>query len=168
MNIKKILWIVLVLVAIPFSYLLAAGLVPCGTAGTPTCKLCHLVVLAQNLLNLFIKVVIWYIALFYIMYAGFLIITGKKTQGAQIIKRVLIGMAIVLIAWTVINTLIYILAPKATDEMGNPLRKSWFRVNCVTPTISLPDKKPSSGSGEGGGITPGGGDGGGGSSGGYN
>jgi len=32
------------------------------------------------------------------MYAGFLIITGKKTQGAQIIKRVLIGMAIALIA----------------------------------------------------------------------
>jgi hypothetical protein len=99
MNTKKIFWLSFALIALPLGYLFAAGLVPCGTAGTKDiCTLCDLVALFQNLLNLFIKVIIWYIALFYIMYAGFLIITGKKTQGAQIIKRVLIGMAIVLIA----------------------------------------------------------------------
>jgi len=32
------------------------------------------------------------------MYGGFLLIIGKKTQGIQTIKRVLIGLAIILLA----------------------------------------------------------------------
>lgn len=144
------------------SILMAAGLVPCGIAGDKDiCTLCDLILLAQNLLNLFIKVIIWYIALFLIMYAGFLILTDKnKKQGYELIKKVLIGIVIILLAWTIINTLIYILAPRAVDENGEPLIKSWNKINCQSA--------PTTNSGDGGNFTPGGGEGGGGSGGGFN
>lgn len=158
-------WLIVVLIMIPLGYALGDGLITCKG---PYCTFCDLIALVQNIINLFVRVIIWYIALVYIMYAGFLMVVGKKAIGIAIIKKVLIGMVIILLAWTIINSLIYILAPAATDEYGNDLSKTWNRIDCSAPTSSSPDKNPSSGSGEGGGMTPGGGDGGGGSAGGFN
>ncbi|MDD4784438.1 MAG: hypothetical protein PHY32_02575, partial [Candidatus Pacebacteria bacterium] len=59
------------------------------------------VVLLQNLLNLFVTKILWFIALGMILYAGFIIITGSennKKNGYDLIKRVLIGLAIVLLS----------------------------------------------------------------------
>lgn len=129
MNIKKYILLITLLAILPINYSLA-GLVPCGASGQAPCTLCHLIALFQNLLDLFVKVIIWYIALFFLMYGGFLIIMDKKTQGIQTIKRVLTGLAIVLLAWTIINTIIYIIGPNATDETGAPLNKSWNKIKC--------------------------------------
>jgi len=127
---KKYIWLIIcLLIALPLNYLLA-GLVPCGGIGQNACTMCDLIALVQNLLNLFVKVIIWYVAIFFIMYGGFLLIIGKKTQGIQTIKRVLIGLAIILLAWTLVNTIIYIIGPKAVDESGMPLGKSWNRIRC--------------------------------------
>lgn len=159
---KLYVWIFLVVFFLFPSILMAAGLVPCGKAGDKDiCTLCDLIALAQNLLNLFVKVIMWYIALFSIMYAGFLIMTDKsKKQGYDLIKKVLIGIVIILLAWTIINTLIYILAPKALDESGQPLLKSWNKIQCQEGPVTI--------QGNGDNFTPGGGEGGGGSGGGFN
>jgi len=155
----------------------AAGLVPCGIKEGDICTICDFVVLIQNLLNLFVTQIIWYVALFMILYAGFLIITSpenKKKDGYELIKRVLIGLAVILLSWAIINTFIYIVAPKYVDPMtGETLQNSWNKINCdgyenynyapsgtKTPNWSSPI-------GEGGGMTGGGGEGGGGSVGGF-
>lgn len=158
---KYWIWFTIVtLIILPTSFLLAGGLVPCGGSGQAACTLCDLIALFQNLLNLFIKVIIWYVALFLIMYAGFLILTDKnKKQGYDMIKRVLIGLVIILMAWTIVNTIIYIVGPKAVDGDGNTLSKSWNKIDCSVNT-EAPDN--------GGNLTPGGGDGGGGGGGGFN
>jgi hypothetical protein len=72
--------------------------VPCGLDEHDICTICDFVVLIQNLLNLFITQIIWYIALLMMLYAGFLIITDKKKPGYELIKRTLIGLAIILLS----------------------------------------------------------------------
>lgn len=122
----------------------AAGLVPCGLNENDMCTICDFVVLFQNLLNLFITQIIWYIALGMILYAGFLIITSpenKKKDAYDLIKRVLIGIAIILLSWVIINTFIYIVAPKYVDpSTGETLQNSWNKINCDgaswTPTVT--------------------------------
>jgi hypothetical protein len=78
------------------------------------------------------------------------------------------------LSWAIINTFIYIVAPKYVDPMtGETLQNSWNKINCdgyenynyapsgtKTPNWSSPI-------GEGGGMTEGGGEGGGGSGGGF-
>jgi hypothetical protein len=53
-----ILCTIFTLVILPTSLLLAGGLVPCGGSGQVACTLCDLIALFQNLLNLFVKVII--------------------------------------------------------------------------------------------------------------
>ena len=132
MKIKKYILILMVfLLMAPTALVLADGLVPCGRIGQKACTLCDLLGLAQNLLNLFVKVILIYVALFLILYAGLLIITEKnKKQGYELIKKTLIGIVIILLSWTIVNTLIYILAPKAVDNNGNSLLKNWNRIEC--------------------------------------
>jgi len=98
-NKKYLLVLILILLITPSALVLADGLVPCGRVGQAACTLCDLLGLGQNLLNLFIKIVLVYVALFSIMYAGFLIITDKnKKQGYELIKKTLIGIIVILLA----------------------------------------------------------------------
>ncbi len=133
-------WLVAILITIPSVYVLNAALITCGIAPGDYCTFCDLIALIQNIINLFIRSIIWYIALFYLMYAGFLMIVGKKVDGIKIIKRVLIGLVIILLAWAIVNSLIYVLAPAATDENGNALSKSWNRINCEEPTTQTEEE----------------------------
>lgn len=137
-NKKYLLILIVFLLAVPNALVLAEGLVPCGRIGqNDPCTMCDLLGLGQNLLNLFIKVVLVYVALFSIMYAGFLIITDKnKKKGYELIKKTLIGIVIILLAWTIVNTLIYILGPNAVDNNGNPLQKNWNKIECSDGTAT--------------------------------
>ena len=101
---KKIFLIIFLIgvLAMPFAFV-SAGLVPCGTATTPDCTLCDLIALFQNLINLFIKFVLFVVALALLIWAGFLIITdagsGKgKKAGYEMIKKVITGVLIVLLS----------------------------------------------------------------------
>jgi ethanolamine transporter EutH len=120
-------WLIAVLIMIPLGCVLSGGLIDCEG---DYCTFCDLIALIQNIINLFIRVIIWYIALVYIMYAGFLMVVGKKANGIAIIKKVLTGLVIILLAWTIVNSLIYVLAPAAKDENGNDLSKTWNRIDC--------------------------------------
>jgi len=70
-----------------------------------------------------------YVAFFLILYSAFKIITdggnGKgKEEGVKTIKATIIGIIIMLSAWTIVNTVIYILGPNAKDEYGHSLSKT--------------------------------------------
>ncbi|HRZ29239.1 MAG TPA: hypothetical protein P5052_00205 [Candidatus Paceibacterota bacterium] len=101
-KLKRLLITILLMILLPSGILLQAqGLVPCGLTENDMCTICDLVVLFQNLLNLFVTKILWFIALGMILYAGFIIITGSennKKNGYDLIKRVLIGLAIVLLS----------------------------------------------------------------------
>ncbi len=137
---KYLLILITVLLVLPSFVLAEGGLVPCGGTGQQACTLCDLIGLGQSLLNLFIKVILFYVALFMLLYAGFLIITDKnKKQGYEMIKKVLIGIIVVLLAWTIVNTIIYILAPKAVDNNGKSLLKNWNKIECGSGKIPQGD-----------------------------
>jgi hypothetical protein len=148
-NKKNILIALVVLLVIPGAFVLAeGGLVPCGGTGQQACTLCDLMGLGQSLLNLFVKIILFYVALFMIMYAAFLIVTDKnKKQGYDMIKKTLIGVATVLLAWTIVNTLIYVLAPQAVDNNGKSLLKNWNKIDC-SDGPSKTDTQPADGTEE--------------------
>lgn len=134
-KLKRLLIAVLLITLLPSGVVLwAQGLVPCGLTENDMCTICDFVVLFQNLLNLFVTKILWFIALGMILYAGFLIITSgdsKKKSGYDLIKKVLIGLVIILLAWVLINTFIYIVAPDYVDPMtGEKLQNSWNKINC--------------------------------------
>lgn len=182
MKTKYIILLIALSLIVPFAFSSAAGLVPCSGSD---CTICHLIQLGQNLLTGFIKYVLVFITLFLIIWAGFLIITDagnnkNKIEGINLLKKTLIGTAIILLSWTIINTIVFILAPNAVGPTGQPLSKTWNKIECSAPTKQAfpssqgspkaPDiskSTPSSGTGEGGGFSDGGGDGGGGSGGGF-
>ncbi len=138
---KYLLILIAILLILPSLVLAEGGLVPCGGTGQQACTLCDLIGLGQSLLNLFIKVILFYVALFMLLYAGFLIITDKnKKQGYDIIKKVLIGIVVVLLAWTIVNTIIYVLAPDTKDNNGRTLMKSWNKIECGSGSIPQGDQ----------------------------
>jgi hypothetical protein len=99
------------LVLIPISFALAQGnlpsqIVPCNG---PDCNLCHLVELAQRIINIGIFITIALSAMTF-AYAGFLHLTaggdiGKAKSARQIFTKVAVGLMIILGAWIGVDTL---------------------------------------------------------------
>ncbi len=170
------------LIFLPAGFASANGIIPCSGKD---CTICHLFQVAQILFNGFIKFALVYIALFLIIWAGILIMTDagnnkNKLAGINLLKKTLIGIVIMLTSWAIINTLILIIAPKAIGPSGEPLSKSWYKIECSPSASSnsinlsekeknqlIKDSSRSDGSGGGGGFVDDGGEGGGGSGGGF-
>ncbi len=91
-------------------------IVPCAgaTAGVgatgplPACRCSHLIDLAQNIINTGIFIFIIFAAVMF-AYAGFLYLTnealGKQQQAREIFKNVAIGLAVILSAWLLVDTI---------------------------------------------------------------
>ena len=121
--------------AIFFSCLLVAklalaqgdGLVPCGPGtSTPQCRLCDLAILANNIIN-WLTTVSFALAVLFTMYGGYVIMTAgikpdRLQHGKDVIKAVVIGLAIILVAWVFINTVLQVL----TGSQFGP----WNRIAC--------------------------------------
>ena len=60
---------------------------PCGLDEHDICTICDFVVLIQNLLNLFITQIIWYIALLMMLYAG-----AKLADLVDTVERVILKL----------------------------------------------------------------------------
>ena len=101
----------LLVVAFPFAVFAQNGglpsrIVPCNGVD---CNVCHLAKLAQNLINTGIFITIFLSAVLF-AYAGFLYLTdaanpGQQSQAKKIFSHVAIGLAILLAAWLVVDTL---------------------------------------------------------------
>lgn len=88
----------------------AAPIVPCGTAGN-LCKLCHLWLLASNVINFIAFTLAIPIAILSFVAAGvlFLISGGNENRVAlakSIFTNTIIGIVIIFLAWLIVDTLI--------------------------------------------------------------
>jgi len=118
------------------------GLVPCGQ-GSPTilqdgkaapnpafkaCTFCHFFVLIQNIIN-FLLYVFTSLAVIRVVYIAFLFMfSGGSSATIEKAKlglwHTVIGIAVVLGSWLVINTIINLVVDPAVFP------KPWFQINC--------------------------------------
>lgn len=146
----------LVLTALPFS-VGAAGLIPCGRSGADAtaaerapCTICHIIVGGKGIIDWGLRVmtfaaiaVIVAMAIFYIVSTGN---EGMMTTAKGGIKAALVGFAVMLSAWLIINMVLSIMA--VDESPGKPL--SGLRQN---GTFSFTcDTSSSAGSAQGPGI----------------
>jgi len=104
-------------------------LVPCGTEANPEkCGICHFFKLAQNIIDLFITLIV-FIAPLMIVIGGVILLTSsgipeKAGYGKRIITYTVIGMVIAFTAWVVINTIMLRLANPEVVPMP------WNEIKC--------------------------------------
>lgn len=122
-------FLALVLFLLPqFSF--AAGIVPCKgsdadpTDVRPTCTVCDLAKLANNIISWLVSFSFMAGALM-VVYGGYLIMTAglspkQYEEGKGIIYAAAMGLAIVLVSWALINTVIYYLTG----------RENWWKIEC--------------------------------------
>ncbi|MBU1178829.1 pilin [Patescibacteria group bacterium] len=90
----------------------AKGLVPCG--GEPPeipCNLCHLAVMADNIIKFLLFVLVLPAGTLALIIAGILILTAggsddQITKGKTVFKQVVIGLLIAFSAWLIVGTIL--------------------------------------------------------------
>lgn len=92
------------------------------------CTLCDLLGVIQSVVK-FLATIISAIAAVVIIYGGFIILTARGSpeqvnRGRQIIINAIIGFAITLGAWLIVNTIITLIAG------GKILGKDWWSISC--------------------------------------
>lgn len=104
----------------------AQGLVPCNG---PDCTLCDVLVLANNVITLLIKIGLSLAGLFF-AYGAFVIMTAgaggsekQMSEGRSMLWTVVIGVSIMLVAWLLIGTLLRIIT-------GSPSVFPWNEIQC--------------------------------------
>lgn len=121
------------------------GPVPCGTTGHPEpCSLCHLFVLAQNILKFLMWTAAPSLAALGFAIGGFKMLIsgpnpGLRQDGIKIIKNTVYGLLIVFGAWIIINQLLLVLAGGTTAGTGKVffLPNPWNAISCPG-TTALP------------------------------
>ncbi len=118
-----------------------AGIVPCGGTGQPICTLCHLVIGIHDLIDYGFKIVV-FVALVAIVISGIMYVVSAGNEqmmqtAKSFIKTTLAGFAIVLGAWVIVNTTIWLIGAKGSSDTGGVLGigvVSWNKFDCKTPT----------------------------------
>lgn len=117
------------------------GLVPCGrkvddpdTAidETAPCTLCHFFVLFKRIVDYVTINIIFPLAVLMFVIGGIMLLTAtgdpeRIRGGKKLLKATVIGLAIALAAWLIVNTIIVLLTPA-----GSPFQ-SWHTINCPVP-----------------------------------
>ncbi len=123
--------------------LFAADLVPCGGANNP-CKACHLVSLAQNVLQWLIKIMAFVIALTF-AFGGFKMVMSAGNEGAvssakEMMTNSVIGFLLLLSGWLIVETVLANLVNKNIFKDG-----LWNQIQCVdveTVAVTPPPVEP--------------------------
>ena len=124
----------LVGVFLPISFAFA-NLVPCGGQSEPACTWCHLMLLAQNIIMFLATTLAPIIAVLFIIYGGFIIMTSggspeKINKGRSIITSVAFGLVIMFSAWVIVDTLLKVI-PIADDRRAS--LGPWNIIECEPP-----------------------------------
>lgn len=114
------------------SFALAAGLVPCGTADNP-CTLCYLIKGVKGVINWGLNIMI-VAAVLAIFISGIMYIISAGDQGMmetakRFMRSALIGVAIFLLAWLIVQTVFWILGV----NLGNVVDGTginWYEIQC--------------------------------------
>ena len=115
---------------LPFARVaMANGLVPECSGEGGVCTYCDFLALAQNVIKFLMEVSISIGVIFIIYGAVMLMISSgspeKAQKGKTIVTNAVIGVAIALGAWLIINTIVAVLA---TGESG--LAENWWQISC--------------------------------------
>lgn len=116
------------------------GIVPCGDPGEPPCQACHIIGLAEELFDFTIFAGV-FVAVIMIAFAGYKYITaqgdtGKVGEAHTIFRSVVIGLIIILGAWTIVDTL---LKTFYGGQLG-----PWNAIDCVAQPLAGPGQQGSS------------------------
>lgn len=117
----------------------AAGIVPCGGTSEPKCSLCHLIIGIDNIIDFGFKILIG-VALLGIMVAGIMYIVSTGNDQAmgkakEMLKQILTGFVIVIGAWLLINTAMWVLGSSGDLGIGVD---GWSEFSCDT-TVAVID-----------------------------
>ncbi len=109
----------------------AEGLVPCGGTGQSMCTLCHLIVGFKGIIDYGFKIMV-IVAIVMVMVAGIVYIisagnTGMMEMAKNLLQNALIGFAIILGAWLIINTVMWVLG---TQEDLGVKATNWYTFEC--------------------------------------
>jgi hypothetical protein len=106
------------------------GLVPCGPGtNKPTCQLCDLFVLLNNIFRFLLIEIVPLIAVILIAIGGLLFILGQENpknidQAKEIFKSVGIGLLLIFSAWLIVNLFLTIIG------VAEPDLREWFKIKC--------------------------------------
>jgi len=128
---RFLLSIILLFVLLFFAqFTLAQGLVPCGGSGQPACTFCDFFVLIHNIVEFAIFTLAPILVILMITIGGFFILTsrgnpGQFSKGKNMIYWALIGYAVILLAWIIINTILMFIGTASWVDIGN-----WWNPTC--------------------------------------
>lgn len=116
----------------------SAGLIPCGRScddpdtadweEDKPCNLCSMILTGQLIIEFLVKIAAVF-AVLSIAFGGFLYIFAAGNQGTlekakSIIKNVLLGFIIILIAWAIVDSIL------AAAGYIDPISGEWYMMNC--------------------------------------
>jgi hypothetical protein len=129
-------------ILIPFKSTLAAGLIPCGFSDNDPCTLCHFLVGFKGILDWGMKILIT-LSITAISIAGVMYVISSGSpeiskQAKSFVTSVLIGFALMLGAWLIVNTTFWIFSAKKEGAEGafGLEGKSWNSFTCSTVSSS--------------------------------
>ncbi|MFZ2188474.1 MAG: hypothetical protein WAV73_02870 [Candidatus Moraniibacteriota bacterium] len=126
----------------------ASGLVPCGLGSNDPCTLCHLIVGIQGLIQwgmgILITLSITAISIAGVMYV---VSSGDPTltkQAKSFVTSTLIGFALMLGAWLIVNATLWVFSAKEGTATGTSASKyslgleskNWYTFECSTVSSS--------------------------------
>lgn len=128
MRIFLLTFVVFSIFALPVA-VTAQGLVPCGGAGQPECQACHLVILADTIIDFLITISAAIGAILFAL-AGLKMATsgGNETAVSDAKKsmtNIVIGFIILLAAWLIVDTIM------KTFAVGDSRFGTWNKIQCV-------------------------------------
>jgi uncharacterized repeat protein (TIGR02543 family) len=143
-----------VLLLVPF-FVSAQGLVPCGGEDRPECHLCHLFEMIGSILDLLLNMIVPLVATLMIMISGIIFFTasgdpGKIEKSKSIIKSVIIGLIISILAWSAVVALYALIGaenPVKWDEICKYYKLDIYISDddngyiYTRPGYDIPDKK---------------------------
>jgi len=120
----------------------AAGLVPCGRSvddlstatvnETDACTMCHILLGGKGIIDWGMGVMV-IVGIMLIMISGVVYIvsvgdSGRMTYAKGMIGKVIVGLALILCGWLIVNTIITVLS---SDDMGIGVQKeNWYTFTC--------------------------------------
>ena len=121
------------------------SLVPCGRQGKSDCNLCHFFELIQNIINLFVSLIIL-IAPVILMFGGFMILSSagipeRVSYGKRVLTYAVIALLITFGGWMIINTVLVTVAGNIEVD-GQKVGKihgftyPWNKIKCYAEPVS--------------------------------
>ena len=125
----------------------AAGLIPCGGHGEPTCNICHFFVLIETILEFVFFKLAPPLALLMLVIGGgmFMLATGdpqKITQAKKIITSVLIGIVVIYGSFFLVG--LFLQSIGLNTDWTKPLYESWWEKGIFSIKCDIPSDTDSS------------------------